>query len=211
MPCQQRAHAQMNLHNMDRLREPALWMTLCWVQGRLTLLLGSPGAGKSLLLNVLSGRLRSGSGLKVRASLVECCPRWAAAPGRPACALGSSPCCMVFRLDSHCCEVADGAVACVRCALGTAAGPPGSHPSPPALGAAPAAPAPQISGTMRYNGVDPSEFVLNRTAGLVDQQDFHVPTLTGGLLWAVSTPRHSVGWASKTSTYPPSLVGLAYA
>ncbi|GAB4819215.1 hypothetical protein N2152v2_006261 [Parachlorella kessleri] len=67
--------------------------------GRMTLLLGPPGAGKSLLLKVLSGRLKKTKHLRV-------------------------------------------------------------------------------SGSVRYNGVESDEFVIRRTAGLVDQEHYHMPMLT---------------------------------
>ena len=67
--------------------------------GRLTLLLGPPGAGKSVFLQVLSGRLHQHKGLRV-------------------------------------------------------------------------------SGDIKYNGKDIKSFVVQRTAGLVDQYDHHIPNLT---------------------------------
>lgn len=36
----------------------------------------------------------------------------------------------------------------------------------------------QISGSVKYNGRESREFVIRRTAGLVEQQDDHMPTLT---------------------------------
>lgn len=67
--------------------------------GRLTLLLGPPGAGKSVLLQALSGRLREHKGLR-------------------------------------------------------------------------------ISGNVKYNGEDIHDFVVQRTAGYVDQHDKHIPNMT---------------------------------
>lgn len=67
--------------------------------GRLTLLLGPPGSGKSVLLQALSGRLRAHEGLR-------------------------------------------------------------------------------IDGSIKYNGEDVDEFVVQRTAGYVDQHDKHIPNMT---------------------------------
>ena len=67
--------------------------------GRLTLLLGPPGSGKSVLLQALSGRLRAHEGLR-------------------------------------------------------------------------------IDGSIKYNGEDVDEFVVQRTAGYVDQHDKHIHNMT---------------------------------
>ena len=74
-------------------------MTLLHIQGRTTLLLGPPGAGKSVLLQLLAGQ---------------------------------------FKNTAFC----------------------------------------HITGDVKYNGKDKSEFVIQRTAGLVDQYDEHIANLT---------------------------------
>ena len=44
----------------------------------------------------------------------------------------------------------------------------------------------QVSGCVKYNGMEASQFVLRRTAAFVDQIDYHIPNLTvrAELLWA---------------------------
>ncbi len=37
-----------------------------------------------------------------------------------------------------------------------------------------------MSGSIKYNGVEASEFVLARTVALVEQIDYHIPNLTVG-------------------------------
>lgn len=39
-------------------------------------------------------------------------------------------------------------------------------------------PTEQMSGSIKYNGVEASEFVLARTVALVEQIDYHIPNLT---------------------------------
>jgi hypothetical protein len=42
----------------------------------------------------------------------------------------------------------------------------------------------QVTGCIKYNGQEASQFVLRRTAAYVDQLDYHIPSLTvrGGLV-----------------------------
>ena len=78
----------------------AKWSQMgCRLQGRLTLLLGPPGAGKTVFLQMLAGRIKPSKYLRV-------------------------------------------------------------------------------GGTVCYNGVPAQEFVIERTVGLVDQYDEHIPNLT---------------------------------
>ena len=44
----------------------------------------------------------------------------------------------------------------------------------------------QVSGSVRYNGVDPREFFIRRTAGLVDQRESPEREQAGGRLFCVA-------------------------
>lgn len=123
-------------------------MTL--LQGRLTLLLGPPGGGKSLLLQALSGRLKQSKHLRVR-------QWWWLGWG--------------WVQGKH----QAGGDACADCILDAGAfHAPACPPSQPPSALASAdtrclSLLLQISGSIKYNGVDPSTFVVRRTAGLVEQ------------------------------------------
>ena len=78
----------------------------------------------------------------------------------------------------------------------------------------PRCPAVQVSGEVRYNGVAPSDFDLQRTAAYVDQYDIHLPLLTvrrRGAVLGVPRKCGSGGGARAGAPSPPLAARFAHA